>query len=801
MELMRGTTLKAGIAGKPLSVERVVELGVQIADALEAAHADGIVHRDIKPANIFVTEHGEAKLLDFGLAKLASGSARGKGADHSQEVTLSRPEDLTTPGTTMGTVPYMSPEQARGKEVDARGDLFSFGAVLYEMATGVLPFRGESSTEILNAILNRQPVPPVRLNPDLPPELERIISKMLEKDAALRYQSAAEIKADLKRLRRDTGPVATAGPRPSRRGVWVGIGAGAAVVLALAVVGGLWLSRRAGPASEAAGPKRIAVLPFENQGPAEDAYFADGMTDEVRSKLAALPGLAVIARSSAEEYRGATKPARQIAAELGVSYLLTAKVRWQKGSGASRIRVTPELVEVAGSGAPVARWQESFDAVLEDVFRVQAEIATRVAGALQVALGAGEQQRFAARPTATLAAYDAYLRGQESTGNLSVGDPAALSRGAAQYEQAVALDPSFALAWAQLSRTRSVLFFNATPSVALAEGAREAAERALQLAPRLPEARLAMGYYFSSVTKDSARALKECRQGLDSAPGHAGLVNGLAMAEVNLGRWDEALAHLEQARSLDPRSALTARQVATTLLWLRRYEEALAASDHALTLAPEDFALIELKAMVYLARGDLAGARGWLAATPKGVEPTALVAFLTFYWDLVWVLDEAQQQLLLRLTPAAFGDNRPAWAFILAQASALRGDPSQTRHYAEETHRSLVTQLAESPDDDQLHAINGLALAYLGRRDEAVREGERAVALLPIARDARGGAYTQHQLVRIHIILGEHEKALDLLEPLLRMPYYLSPGWLSIDPNFAPLKGNSRFEKLLAGKV
>jgi len=270
---------------------------------------------------------------------------------------------------------------------------------------------------------------------------------------------------------------------------------------------------------------------------------------------------------------------------------------------------------------------------------------------------------------------------------------------------------------------------------------------------------------------------------------------------MTLGRWQDALAHAEKARSLDPRSVSANRRLGMALLSVRRHSEALAAFDRALAIAPENPDLVEFRAEVFLAQGDLDGARAFIASAGSKAEPAGLVAFLATYNDLIWVLDEAQQQLLLRLTPAAFGENRAAWAIVLTQAYALRGEKKQARRYAEEAEGAVAVQLGEAPDDDQLHVVRALALAYLGRREEAIAEGERGVALLPISRDALYGPYNQHQLVRIYILLGEHEKALDVLEPLLKIPYLLSPGWLAIDPNFAPLKGNPRFEKLLKAKT
>jgi serine/threonine-protein kinase len=541
----------------------------------------------------------------------------------------------------------------------------------------------------------------------------------------------------------------------------------------------------------------LAVLPFENLGAAEDGYFADGMTDEVRSKLAGLSGLAVTASGSASQYKATTKPPEQIAKELGVGYLLVAKVRWQKSGKASRIRLTSELVEVSGGGAPTTRWQEAFEADLSDVFRVQGEIATKVARSLEVALSGKERGRLTAPPTSNLAAYDAYLKG------LEIGKAAAgLStrrRMLAQYEQAVALDPGFALAWARLSLSHSAGYRgDSVLSPQDAEGAKKAAERAMELAPSMPEGHVALGNYYFWVRKDPEKAFEAYARGLNLAPDDALLLRGLARVERARGRWEEAIAHLRRARELDPRSWNGERQLGYFLLLLRRTGEAREAIDRGLVLAPANLTLISDKAMTFLQAGDLAGARAVVAAAPKEVEPTALVAKFAVGDDLHWVLDDAQRDVLLRLTPGAFDGDRATWGIVLAQASALRGDQAKAREYAEEARKAIAAQSAEARDGHP-DVFLGLTLAYLGRKAEAVREAERNIAFLPIAKQRVADPYVQHQVVRIHILVGNHDKALDLLEPLLKVPYHLTPGWLRIDPNFDPLRGNPRFDKLAQG--
>ncbi len=791
MELLEGETLRGKLDAGPITQKQAVDYALQVAKGLSAAHERGIVHRDLKPENLFVTKDDHVKILDFGLAKRVVAVAPG------QETSAPTVSGHTMPGTLMGTLGYMSPEQVKGLAVDHRSDIFSFGTVLYEMLSGLRAFARPTASETIAAILKEEPPDLSESGRSVSPALDHIVRHCLEKDRDHRFQSARDIAFALSEA---SGPMTTSGAQlaaPPTEKLKVLIAAGVIVILA---VGGAFVLRRSGrDAGEAGRVKRVAVLPFENLGSPEDDYFADGIADAVRGKLTSLRGLEVIARGSSIPYKKTTKTPKQIAEELDAPYLLTATVRWQKSGGTSRVQVSPELVQVKSSGAPASRWQQPFDAALTDVFQVQSDIASRVAQALDVALGTGEEKRLAEKPTQNLAAYDAYLRGEEASKSLGESNPPSLRRAVSFYEQAKALDPGFVQAWAQLSRANSALYYLSTPTPGLAESAWQSAERAVALATNRPEGYLALGDYQLNVARNLNAALDHYARGQRLAPGNADLLTTTAVAELRLGRWEAAVGHFRKAERLDPRSVLTQRRLSEAFLFLRRYPEARTTLDRSLALAPANLDLIEQEAMTFLAQGDLAGARAVLRAAPKEVEPTALVAYLANYWDLVWVLDEGQLELLLRLTPSAFDDDRGVWGLCLAQAYALKGDAANVRTYAEDARQALEEQLRATPEGVQRRVLLGLSLAYLARKEESIREGQRSVASMSVTKNAYDGPYYQHQLARIYILVGEPEKALDNLEPLLKIPYFLSPGWLKIDPNFDPLRKNPRFQKLVAG--
>jgi TolB-like protein/Flp pilus assembly protein TadD len=791
-ELLEGDTLRGKLDAGSVSQKQAVDWASQIAKGLSAAHGKGVVHRDLKPENVFVTKDGHVKILDFGLAKRVD--------EPREQTNAPTGSGGTAPGTVMGTVGYMSPEQVRGLPVDHRSDIFSFGAILYELLSGRKAFKKDTASDTMAAIMRDEPPELSESGRSIPVALDHIVRHCLEKDRDGRFQSAKDIAFALSEASGTTTTAVTSGAQavvtmPQRKRT---IGIIAAAVVVIAVAGVLLWKRPRTSSGTAAGTKRVAVLPFENLGAAEDDYFADGIADEVRGKLTSIPGLQVIARSSSTPYKKTTKTPKQIAEELNVAYLLTATVRWEKSGGTSRVHVSPELVDVTRPDAPTSRWQQPFDAALTDVFQVQSDIASKVAQALGVALGAGEEKRLSERPTENLAAYDAFRKGEEVSKAMGASDSPSIKKALVFYEQAVALDPNFAQAWARLSNANSSLYINTGPTPQLKERARAAAEKAVALIPNRPEGYLASGQYLANVLGDFGRALGQFAEGQRYAPDNAELLTATALAEESLGRWEAAVGHLRRAANLDPRSVLTARRLGLALLWLRRYPESREAYDRAREISPGVLSVIEGRALTYVGEGNLPRAREALAAAPADVEPTALVSFVAKTWDAAWLLDEAQRSLLVRLPESVF-DDPATWGICLAQAYALQADAANVRKYAEVARTAFDETLRSTPNDSQSRALFGLALAYLGRKEEAIREGQHAVELLPISKDAYGGAYTQHLLARTYVLVGENEKAIDRLEQLLKIPYLLSPGWLKIDPNFDPLRNNPRFQKLVAG--
>ena len=766
---------------RQLPLGEAIRITREVADALGYAHGQGLIHRDIKPENILLSG-GHALVADFGVARVL---ARDSGEYAA----------LTGTGLAIGTPAYMSPEQATGEStLDHRSDLYSLGCVFYEMVAGEPPFGGPSAQAILARMLTEQPRPLGSVRQGLPPVIERIVSGAMARSPADRYPTVAEFSRELEAA---AGQITTPGsgtltlPPPKKRRP-VPLFALLAIGFLLGI-GALFAWRQSQSGAPADGPVLLAVLPFENLGDSADAYFADGMTDEVRGKLSSLPDFQVIARASSSQYRGSTRPLREIAEELGVRYLLTGTVRWVKGGAQNRVQVRPELVEVVRSGATVGRWEQPFDAALDDVFKVQADIAGQVAVALKGELASSAMPSTTTAPTSNIAAYDEFLRGEQSYFGSS--GSASLAEAARRYEAAVTLDSAFARAWSRLGMVRASMYLNFTSSLETAESARTAAERALRLAPELPEAHLALGNYYSLVRADFPKAIEVYTKGLTFVPAHAELLGALGLAEQGLGKVDDALTHMRRGLALDPRSLLYTRRLIRLLNYTRRYDEAAELVARARAQAPADAGVLLYDAWLRLSRGDLAGARAVARNIPKDGNEPGVISFFAYDLSSAHLLDDEQRQLLLRLQPSTFGGNRGAWGLSLAQGAYTIGDTVRMRAYADSALPTWERAVLENPGEPNNHIALAAALAFLGRKPEAIREGEQAAAMR--ANDGFQGPIVRFQLARVYQFAGEPVKAIEQLEALLRVPHYVSPGWLRADPSLEPLRSHPRFQRLL----
>src|SRR6266568_6582600 len=509
MELLEGQTLSQRMGAQTFDLEKLLPLGIQIADALESAHAKGIVHRDIKPANIFLTERGQVKILDFGLAKVEKLTNVADSTSFASDDTRAETNALTSPGSAIGTIMYMSPEQARGGLVDARTDLFSLGTVLYQMATGNLPFKGDTSAVIFDAILNREPLPVDMVNSGLPREFGRIIEKTLEKDRNLRCQSATELKTDLIRLKRDleSGKKAAAAATDSKFG------------------------------AQKTGPKSLAVLYFENlSGVKEDEYLRDGITEDIITELSKIRGLNTFSRPTVLAFRDKAVTPVQIGQQLKAAYVLTGSLR----RSGNRLRINTQLVDTQ-TDFPL--WSERYDREMKDVFEVQDEIARKIAEALRVTLSPKELEALAVKPTENLQAYDLYLRGKRYARRQTRQD---LEFALQMFESAVAMDPSFALAYASSANACAMFYCNFSREQVWVERAREASGKALALRWDLPEVQISQAWvlYAAELHDEAVRmAKKAIERKRDCEGAHYLLCRALFAA----GRYQEILDVAETA--------------------------------------------------------------------------------------------------------------------------------------------------------------------------------------------------------------------------------------------------------------
>jgi len=851
MPYVEGETLKEHTAKEgQLSVNEAMRLGREVAEALAYAHARGIIHRDIKPGNILL-QSGHALVADFGIARalgdegevltktgLAVGTPQYMAPEQATgEREVDGRADIYALGAVMyemmaGEPPFTGPtaraiitrsltEEPRSLTTSRAG----FPAVVNSAVMKALAkspsdryANAQQMAEALDRALegSRSGATPL-VESEGPAPLQvwglfalgcmgmlALVSAIIRQWSLpswtigfavglLAIGAVVLVLTGRMEARRRTGADT---PGFGRFFTWrfATLGGVGALLLWAGVATALAFSGPGAAAMARPGGNHVAILPFENQGAADDAYFADGIADEVRGKLARVNGITVIASSSANQYKGSSKTPQEIAKELGADYLLIGKVRWAGTTGGSRkVQVTPELVD-GRTGATA--WQQSFDTDVTDVFTVQSEIATRVATALGAQLGSSEAQQLAARPTRNAAAYDLYLKGKALT---SI-DVATMRQAAAYFEQAVALDSTFVDAWAALSTSLSRVFFNGSRDPVSASRAGEAMRRAIELDSSSAAGYIAAARYYGIVAPEPNKAFPAVERALQLAPNDAEVIALAADVDLRGGSVAAATAKLERARELDPRSAPVLLALQQVYLYQHRFAEAIAVGEAATALSPTNLNLLEWQAMAYLAQGDLAGARRAVQeGIARGNPAPQVAAQFGGYYETAWALDDAGRGLLFRLTPAAFDGDRAWWGQTLAIAHGQQGNMTLARAYADSALAPTRAQVADAPNDGQQHALLGLMLAYSGNAAEGIAEAERGVRLGSTTGNTGevNQSYLMLLLTRTYLVTGENEKALAMIEQLVERPYYVTPSWLSLDPTFTPLRGNPRFQRIL----
>ncbi len=780
LEYVPGQTLAERIAKKPLKLEEALSIALQIAEAVAAAHEHDVIHRDLKPGNIKITPEGKVKVLDFGLAKVVGGEA------------LDQQSTVTEPGRVIGTPAYMSPEQARGKATDKRSDIWSFGCVLYEMLSGRVPFKGETVSDTLANILQTDPNWHA-LPESTPANIQVLLRRCLEKDPRRRLQHIGDARIEISET---LSKPATAPPAKLRRIAMI-IGA-VAIGIILSGIALKFIPKKEIQPS----PKeiRLVVLPFENLGPAEDEYFAAGITDAITARLAVIHGLGVISRQSAMQYKDREKNTRQIAKELGVDYILEGTVQRERPSDpTSRVRIIPQLIR-ASEDRHV--WAQIYDDDMSEVFRLQSELAERVAQALDVTLLEPERQTLQSRPTENLEAYDYYLRGNEYFLRSILENDFRIALG--MYEKAVELDPTFALAHAQLSRTNMMMYWHYYDrSEERRAMAKQAVDRAFQLNPNLPEAHLALGHYYYHGHLDYDRALEQFAIARKSQPNNSEVLEFVGYVQRRQGKFEEALGNIKRAFELDPLASRLAYQVALTFKLLRKYPEAERYYDRAISLSPDWPIPYARKANLYLLwEGKTEKARAVLQEALENIKSTENFEIVDWLVDID-VFDGNYQEALDRLSLKSKDIDNQYYFIPNAQRYALiyryMNKNELAKKYYDEARSILETKIREQPEDARFHSALGIAYAGLGRKEDALREGKLAVELLPVTKEAMRGLWRVEELARIYVMVGEFNAAIDQLEFLLSNPGWMSIPLLRLDPAWDPLRDHPRFKKLLEG--
>ncbi len=778
LEYIEGETLSERIAREPLELSDALSIGRQIAEAVSAAHKKGIIHRDLKPGNIKITPDGRIKVLDFGLAKLSSSE------DMEGEITE------TQTGRIIGTPAYMSPEQARGKDADHRTDIWSFGCIMYQMLTGRLPFEGETATDTLAKIIEHEPDFKA-LPKGTPTKIQTLLQQCFVKDPQRRLADIADAAAEIKEAQNI--PLRPFTTRLLRIAVTMAV----TIIIILSAIA-LWSALTKDvliPSKQI----RIAVLPFENLGPADDEYFADGITDEITARLASIHGLGIISRQSAMQYKKSEKDTRQIAEELGVDYILEGTVQREHPSDPNgHVRIRPQLINTSDD---IHVWAQIYDENMSEIFRVQSDVAQQVSQALGITLLETERLAFASIPTTNMEAWTYYLQGNDYFDRDFHEN---FIRIAIQmWEQAVALDPQFTLAYANLSHAYCFLYWNHGHNAEDIEKAGEYVQIAVRLDPDLPEVHSAQGHYYYHGLRDYERALQEFAIVLKSRPHDDGALSWIGWVYKRQGKFEQALENIKRAYEFSPRRHVYPLHIGLICEWLDYYEQAEYFYNQTISLAPDRPRGYIGKMKVYLRQGRIKDAK----AVQKEFSPYPdVVNDLEVEQTLIDidVYEKNYQAALDRLASSPETEdfsNRP-YCYLneirRAQIYHYWGKEDIAREHYEKARDIFERQFEKYPKDSGYQSMLGIIYAGLGLREEAILAGEEAVRKLPISKDAGAGPWRVQNLAQIYTTVGEYDKAIDQIEILLEKPSELSIPFLKLDPAWALLRDHPRFKKLVS---
>jgi serine/threonine protein kinase/Flp pilus assembly protein TadD len=794
-ELIEGETLGQRLARGRMGLDEAIDVAIQVATALGAAHQAGIVHRDIKPENIMLRPDGYVKVLDFGIAKLA---------EQEVPVTMAEEEAVlvveTNLGPIMGTVRYMSPEQARGAPVDKCSDIWSLGVVLYEMVSGRAPFTGDTPREVMASILGMEPPPLTSFKEQTPVEFQQIVSKALSKARAERYQSAQEMLEALKSLRRGMEFKAEL-ERSTAAPSWRRWTRSPTVPLLVLLVAALTLTLQfywqRNPPTSSIPEKSIAVLPFQNLSDnKQNSDFAAGIQDDVLTSLAQIHDLKVISRTSVMAYQKADgRNIREIGQALGVANVLEGSVR----RAGNRVLVNVQLIDARYDRH---LWAERYDRTVADSIGLQGELATQIAAALKTTLAPEEMARFAAKPTANSEAYVLYLTalGKEATDEIAAEQ---------LYVQATAVDPTFALAYARASLMNTWISSYGQFSARNKKARAQAAE-ALRLSPTLGEAHLALGLCLYWGEKKYDAALKEFELAAQISPSNAKIYDYVGGIYRRQGRWRDALASYERALSLDPRNAEIAFFAGNNHLFVRDWPAAAACYTHALEIKPDYVApRIGLACLEVFRNANPTAGRRILANIPATLDSAGVVALTR--WDMAMLERDyaTAEKILSDVRWEALQASVAPKTYYQGRTALARGDKESAQRYFAATIPVLEKWLRDAPNDPQRHALIGLLYAYMQRKEDAIREARRAVELDPESQDAFHGAMAAANLAMAYALIGEQDPAITLIERLLSTPGpFPGPGTdmpsditladLRLRWEWDSLRSNPRFQKILA---